>query len=182
MSSTARASPWVGAKGHAVMSSPERYSRGALIRRSAAVAAGLALLGPAEAIAGRGKPKRPRRPRRLPIYGLDPNRDPSCSHEDRARHRCSCNACKAHARNRIFPTKKAADGNRAHVGCNCGVVRRGTLPYAVWVALFGSPRKIHRYSVDIRTLRRRRRRRRRRSAPLPRSVVRAFRRKHSRIS
>lgn len=155
------------------MSAPERLSRGSLIRRSALVAAGLALLGPAEAVAGRGWRRR-RRPRKLAVYGLDPNRDPSCSPEDRRRHRCSCNACKAHARNRLFPTREAADRNRAHTGCNCGIVRRGKLPYVVWVGLFGPPHRIRRHSIDLRTLRRKRRRRRSRR-PLPRSVRHAFR-------
>ena len=108
------------------------------------------------------------------VYGLNPNRDPSCSHEDRRRNRCSCNACKQHARYRIFPTREAADRNRAHTGCNCCIVGRGTLPYAVWVGLFGPPHKIRRYSIDLGTLRRRRRRHRN-APPIRRSIRRTFR-------
>jgi hypothetical protein len=35
--------------------------------------------------------------------------------------RC-CKACKAHAANRFYRTRKAADGNRPHLGCNCAIV------------------------------------------------------------
>lgn len=33
-----------------------------------------------------------------------------------------CNACKGHAANRFYRTPKAADGDRAHTGCNCAIV------------------------------------------------------------
>lgn len=33
-----------------------------------------------------------------------------------------CTACKAHAANRFYRTPKAADGDRAHRGCNCDIV------------------------------------------------------------
>ena len=38
------------------------------------------------------------------------------------RKRKSCNACKSHAVNKIFSSRKAAEINRAHPGCNCGIV------------------------------------------------------------
>jgi hypothetical protein len=37
------------------------------------------------------------------------------------RHR-TCKACKAHAANRFYRTRKAADKDRAHAGCNCAIV------------------------------------------------------------
>lgn len=33
-----------------------------------------------------------------------------------------CTGCKAHAANRFYRTPKAADGDRAHDGCNCAIV------------------------------------------------------------
>ncbi len=33
----------------------------------------------------------------------------------------ACNACRSHARNKLFATKKAARRNRAHLACNCVV-------------------------------------------------------------
>jgi len=41
----------------------------------------------------------------------------------------TCGACKANGANRFFQTSEAADGGRAHPGCNCKIVtqriRRG---------------------------------------------------------
>ena len=34
----------------------------------------------------------------------------------------TCGACKAHGANRFYRTREAADGNRAHPGCNCKIV------------------------------------------------------------
>src|SRR5262245_14513805 len=34
----------------------------------------------------------------------------------------TCGACKAHGANRFYRTREAADGNRAHAGCNCRIV------------------------------------------------------------
>jgi len=39
------------------------------------------------------------------------------------RKRKSCNACRSHAVNKIFSSREAADINRAHRGCNCGIVK-----------------------------------------------------------
>ena len=36
--------------------------------------------------------------------------------------RRTCNACKAHGANRFYRTRKAADKDRAHPGCNCAIV------------------------------------------------------------
>ena len=36
--------------------------------------------------------------------------------------RRTCKACKAHAANRFYRTRKAADKDRAHAGCNCAIV------------------------------------------------------------
>jgi hypothetical protein len=40
----------------------------------------------------------------------------------RTRGTKACNACKLHHRYTIFLTRAIADGNRAHVGCNCPIV------------------------------------------------------------
>lgn len=36
--------------------------------------------------------------------------------------RRTCTACKAHAANRFYKTPAAAEGDRAHAGCNCAIV------------------------------------------------------------
>ena len=81
-----------------------------------------------------------------PFAFLDP-RSERCGHADGA-----CNACRQHDRNSLFPTSKAADGNRAHKGCNC-CIQAGTLHYGTYVALFGNPKKLKRYRADKRTAR-----------------------------
>jgi hypothetical protein len=63
---------------------------------------------------------------------------------------CACAACYAHAEAMIFPSMKAADGNRAHAHCNCGIEEAGTLPFWKWIALFGTPHHISLYSADRR--------------------------------
>jgi hypothetical protein len=62
---------------------------------------------------------------------------------------CACNACKLHDANSLCPSEKAANGNRAHVACNC-VITGGRLDYGTYVALFGDPRHIHTYRADLR--------------------------------
>jgi hypothetical protein len=53
-------------------------------------------------------------------------------------HGCrGCKACHTHAANKLFATAKAADGNRAHTGCKCRVVKGGTLGADAWRDLFG---------------------------------------------
>jgi hypothetical protein len=54
----------------------------------------------------------------------------------RANGGCSCNACEAHAANKLFASQAAVV--RAHEGCNC-VVEAVFLKRGVWVALFGPP-------------------------------------------
>ena len=85
-------------------------------------------------------------PREMAVYRLNPNGG-IC---DGSRGACSCAACAAHAAAMIFPSAKAADGNRAHVHCNCGIEVAGKIPFWKWIALFGVPRKVSRYSADRR--------------------------------
>ncbi len=62
---------------------------------------------------------------------------------------CACAACRSHDAHSLFPTSKAADGNRAHPGCNC-LIRKGTIGYGTSVALFGDPAHLRAYRVDTR--------------------------------
>jgi hypothetical protein len=62
---------------------------------------------------------------------------------------CACAACKAHDANSLFPSGKTANGNRAHVGCNCVVVE-GTLDRGAYIALFGDPDRLRVYRADRR--------------------------------
>jgi len=64
----------------------------------------------------------------------------------------TCKACLAHDSNSLFASAKAANGNRAHVGCNCKIVG-GSLDYGTYVALFGSPKQLEAYRVDLRSAR-----------------------------
>ena len=74
-----------------------------------------------------------------PVYKLVPNG-------------ATCKACAKHDMKSIFPTAKAANGNRAHVGCNCRVVA-GTMDFGTFVALFGNPKKLESYRSDLRSAR-----------------------------
>jgi len=61
---------------------------------------------------------------------------------------CACNACFGHT-NSLFPTAKAANGNRAHIRCNC-LIQKGSIDNGTYVALFGNPAHLRSYRVDIR--------------------------------
>ena len=63
-----------------------------------------------------------------------------------------CKACRKHDSNSLFPTAKAASGNRAHVGCNC-TIAEGTIDFGTFVALFGNPKKLESYRADLRSAR-----------------------------
>lgn len=64
----------------------------------------------------------------------------------------TCRACVNHDDKSVFPSRKAADGNRAHIGCNCKIVE-GTLDYGTFVALFGNPAHLESYRADLRSAR-----------------------------
>jgi hypothetical protein len=110
----------------------EALTRTRFMARAALAIGALAL--PARALAKR-------RPRTQPVYRLNPKRGEGDS----------CKACRRHAANQIFPTRKAANGNRAHKACDCAI-QRGTLHYETYVALFGVPtrKKLKRYHADKR--------------------------------
>lgn len=60
-----------------------------------------------------------------------------CSTSQRAHHSClACNACQAHAKNKLFASKEAAKQHRAHPGCRCGVKRGRKLSRSKWQDLF----------------------------------------------
>jgi hypothetical protein len=114
-------------------------------------------------------------PNRRPYYVLEAEWGPRrrCSgpeaHKPDTCHGCS--ACHAHAKNKLFATRSAADRGRAHPGCKCKVVRGGTLGLLTWADLFGGLSNPTHHSVDrrskrvqaaFRRARRRARRRRRR--------------------
>ena len=60
---------------------------------------------------------------------------------------CACNACQAHAANKLFATQ--AGIVRAHQHCNCQIESLN-LPRNVWVALFGLPVQPTNLAVDKR--------------------------------
>jgi hypothetical protein len=84
-------------------------------------------------------------PTQMAVYRLDPDAG-VC---DGPNGTCACKACYAHTA-KIFPSAKTADGNRAHARCNCKVVQAATIPSGKWIALFGEPNHILRYSADLR--------------------------------
>ena len=100
--------------------------------------AGLAL--PAVARAAKDK--------QLPVFRLSPDAG-ICDGPGAA---CACKACYGHTA-KLFPSTEAADARRAHRYCNCGIEQAGMIPYGKWVALFGEPRHILRYSADLRDTR-----------------------------
>jgi hypothetical protein len=108
------------------------------LTRKRFVARGLLAVGvlaaPARALAKR-------RPTRQAVYRLYP----------RGGKGDACKSCRRHAANNIFPTRKAANGNRAHTGCDCAI-QKGSLHYETYVALFGVPtrKKLKRYRADKR--------------------------------
>ena len=105
-------------------------TRRKLITRGAV--AGAVLVLPARAVSAR---------KTLPVFRLQTG----CGDGS-----CACNACKSHDANSLFPTSKAADGNRAHIGCNC-VIDEGTLDQGTYVALFGEPTaKVTAFRADLR--------------------------------
>jgi hypothetical protein len=115
----------------------ERLTRGGLVARGAVVVGAAAVPALAHA-----KPA-PASAKTVAIYRLDPDSS-KCGGGNGA-----CNACVLHA-NTIFPTAKAADGNRAHPGCDCCIVG-GSLEYGTYVALFGNPDHLRSYRADPRT-------------------------------
>jgi hypothetical protein len=56
--------------------------------------------------------------------------------------RRTCKACKGHAANRFYRTEKAADKDRAHVGCNCAIVTQ-TIDRKLAKRYFKGRRKVH---------------------------------------
>jgi hypothetical protein len=66
-----------------------------------------------------------------------------------------CNACRNHARNKVFATRKAADAGRAHTNCNCRVIKTSISP-RTYARFFGSAEKPSRDVVDLRSIRVRR--------------------------
>jgi hypothetical protein len=71
-------------------------------------ALGLVALLPGAALAAEGHRTRPKATK--VVFRLS-------SHKRR-----TCKACKAHAANRFYRTRKAANKDRAHAGCNCAIV------------------------------------------------------------
>lgn len=110
------------------------------------------------------------RPQHKAYYVLDPDWG-SGRRCDVPEHRkpggChGCAACHAHAANKLFATRGAAERGRAHAGCKCKVVRGGTFGLLTWGDLFGglsSPRHlvVDRRSKHAQAAFRRRARRRR---------------------
>ena len=90
----------------------------------------------------------------LEVFKLDPEwNSAGYCRVDEGKKPGSCHGCKAchlHATFKLFPSREAADANRAHPFCRCLVVSGGTLPRHQWVALFGNPRHPRRDSVDKR--------------------------------
>jgi hypothetical protein len=110
-------------------------TRRGLLGRGAAALAALAVPGLASA--------RRTSPKTAAVFRLDPRSE-----------RCggglgSCAACVGHDAHSLFPSMKAANGNRAHNGCDCCIVA-GTLHYGTFVALFGNPDQPTRYRADTR--------------------------------
>ena len=90
-------------------------------------------------VARGGGPPPAANPKQQPVFKLVPN-----GH--------TCKACGNHDSKSIFPSAKAANGNRAHIGCDCKIVQ-GTIDYGTFVALFGNPKHLESYRADVRSAR-----------------------------
>jgi hypothetical protein len=62
----------------------------------------------------------------LPTYALEPNGG-------------ACNACRQHAKNKVFGTNDAAERFRAHKGCRCTTSGGQALSPEVYAAVFPEP-------------------------------------------
>jgi hypothetical protein len=104
-----------------------------------------------------GANKRKKGPGKKAFYVLEPEYDDSAScrvPERRKGDGChGCKACHKHAKNKMFPSRRAADRNRAHAGCKCKVVQGGKLDAEIWAALFGGLKNPKRAEVDLRARR-----------------------------
>jgi len=94
----------------------------------------------AGALAAPGLARAAKKPKTHLVYRLDP----TCGHST-----SSCKTCTRYAAHFLFPTRKAANGNRAHKGCNC-CIQGGKLDFGTYVAIFGNPKKLKRYRADKR--------------------------------
>jgi hypothetical protein len=77
-------------------------------------------------------------PKTADIYKLDETFNPP-----------ACDLCVLYDTNSLFPSEKAANGNRAHARCNCGI-KKGKIDAGTFVALFGKPEHLRAYRVDMR--------------------------------
>lgn len=128
----------------------DHLTRRQLLRRGGVLAAGIAVLAaPSSASAAEGRHRKRKRKRKLAVYKLV-TRDRHCTKRQDRRRLCACSACYSHARYKLFPTRKAADGNRAHQYCNCRIKKAGKVKRSTYVALFGKPNDLDRYVVDRR--------------------------------
>jgi hypothetical protein len=108
--------------------------RSFLTRTGAAAGALVATFGlPAGVLADRGR-------HRKHIYRLATDGSHyRCSASQQADHNCeACNACRKHAKHKLFATREAAEDERfrAHPGCRCGVKKGRKLPHDVYHDLF----------------------------------------------
>jgi hypothetical protein len=116
----------------------EQLTRGGFVARGAAVVGAVAVSGLARVKAASASAKT------IAVYRLDPHS------ENCGGNKGACKACVQHDANSVFPTAKAADGNRAHFGCDCCVIA-GTLEYGTYVAVFGNPGHLRSYRADLRS-------------------------------
>lgn len=104
-----------------------------------------------------GAGKRKKSPAKKAYFVLEPEYDNSARcrvPERRKGDGChGCKACHKHAKNKLFPSRRAANRNRAHAGCKCKVVRGGKLDVETWAALFGGLKNPKRAQVDLRSRR-----------------------------
>lgn len=110
---------------------------------------------PAEALG-----EKPRHRKHKHVYKLAPDGPKyHCSPSQEAHHSCqACNACHAHAHNKLFATKEAAkeERHRAHPGCRCGVKRGRKLSRQKFGELFHPDNGKNHVVVDKRDRRVRR--------------------------
>ena len=121
------------------------YSRRAVVVRGSGALAAISGLASLVATPVWGKKKASRY-----VWRLDPNAGRGCAKGNKTGDCTGCKACHKHAKNKRFPTKKAADNHRAHPHCKCKVRRGGKISHEAWVKLFGKPGDVTRKQIDLR--------------------------------
>ncbi|MFN8019963.1 MAG: hypothetical protein U0Q03_00420 [Acidimicrobiales bacterium] len=115
------------------------FSRRTALAGGLAIAGGLVVAGPGGSVLAADV---------VPTYALDPTQGGACL----APSCITCNACQAHAANKLFASAADADAGRAHPGCRCTVTTGISVTQTVFDQLFAAGRSADRRTTAIASL------------------------------